>query len=292
MRPALLLAIALCAIAFVACRRDLDGGVPASYWAASSGPADTLTVPRSQTFVVRGVRFTMVGIQGGTFVMGASPAACDTAVGSPKPAIATWPRHRVTLSGFSLGRTPVTQRLWQAVMGYNPSYTPYYRDPDKPVCLVSWYDCQRFIAKLNALTRRHFHLPTEAQWEYAARGGRLSRHTAYAGSDSIGLVAWYDANSYLVGEGSAAYGTHPVGTKRPNELGLHDMSGNVWEWCADWFGRYCNGPQVNPTGPVSGRHRVIRGGGWTDSAPYLRVVCRDRVQPDERYGGLGFRLAL
>jgi formylglycine-generating enzyme required for sulfatase activity len=149
---------------------------------------------------------------------------------------------------------------------------------------VSWDDCQGFIRKLNALTGENFRLPTEAEWEYAARGGNKSRGYKYAGSNNIYNVAWYDDNS-----GSQ---THNVATKSPNELGLYDMSGNVWEWCQDWYGSYSSGSQMNPTGPTSGYYRVNRGGSWFSLAGLCRVSIRGRNGPASRHDFIGLRLAL
>ena len=172
-------------------------------------------------------------------------------------------------------------------MGTNPSF---FSGSNKPVECVSWDDCQEFIAKLNDLTGLEFRLPTEAEWEYAARGGNKRQGYKYAGSNTIDEVAWYSDNAEDVGESSRDYGTHPVGTKAPNELGLYDMSGNVWEWCSDWYGSYTSSSQSNPTGPSSGSHRVYRGGSWGSIADGCRVSYRNRRTPDLRYNSLGFRL--
>lgn len=148
---------------------------------------------------------------------------------------------------------------------------------------VDYADCLTFISKLNNLTGKHYRLPTEAEWEFAARGGTRSQGYKYCGSNSLASVAWYRDNSS---------GTHRVGSLSPNELGLYDMSGNVWEWCADWFGSYSSNDQTNPTGPTSGSYRVARGGSWNDAAWYCRVSDRNYREPSNRYGGLGLRLAL
>ena len=189
------------------------------------------------------------------------------------------PVHHVTLSGYYLGETEVTQALWEAVMGNNPSH---HKDSDCPVENVSWHDCQSFINKLKSLTGKDFRLPTEAEWEYAARGGR-SCGFKYSGSNTAGEVAWFDDNSR--GE------THPVKGKLPNELGIYDMSGNVWEWCQDWIGKYKSVSQTNPLGPSSGSKRVRRGGGWDSRAWNCRVSERNPSSPDRRNNFLGFRLA-
>jgi len=180
-----------------------------------------------------------------------------------------------------MGETEVTQALWKAVMGSNPSN---WKGDNLPVESVSWNDCQEFIRKLNQLTGRNFRLPTEAEWEFAARGGNQSYGYKYAGSNSIGSVAWYTDNS-----GSK---THAVKGKSPNELGLYDMSGNVYEWCSDWKGSYGSGSQTNPKGPSSGSSRVFRGGSWYNLARYCRVSYRRDLGPGSRGINLGFRLCL
>ncbi|MBQ8608093.1 MAG: SUMF1/EgtB/PvdO family nonheme iron enzyme, partial [Bacteroidaceae bacterium] len=181
-----------------------------------------------QTFTVNGVSFTMVRVEGGTFRMGATSEQVN-------PYNDEKPVHSVTLSSYSIGQTEVTQALWKAVMGSNPSR---FRGDNLPVERVSWNDCRTFIRKLNALTGRTFRLPTEAEWEFAARGGNQSQGYQYSGSNNLGSVAWYDSNS--------GDKTHPVATKSANELGLYDMSGNVWEWCQDWYGSYSSSSQTNP----------------------------------------------
>ena len=221
-------------------------------------------------YTVNGVNFTMIVVPGGTFLMGATSEQHDEE-----------PVHDVTLSDYCIGETEVTQELWKAVMGSNPSY---FKDYNLPVETVSWDDCQTFIKKLNSLTGANFRLPTEAEWEYAARGGNKSRFTQYAGSSNINDVAWYYANS-----GSK---THAVKTKQPNELGLYDMSGNVWEWCQDWYGSYSSSSQTNPTGPSSGSNRVRRGGSWNNDAKYCRSGYRFSNNPTYSDFNLGLRLAL
>ena len=217
----------------------------------------------------------MVRVDGGTFTMGATSEQGSDAERDEKPA------HQVTLSTYSIGETEVTQALWKAVMGSNPSN---FKGDNLPVEEVSWEDCQKFISKLNTATGKRFRLPTEAEWEYAARGGSKSRGYKYSGSNTIGDVAWYHYNS-----GSK---THNVKTKQPNELGLYDMSGNVWEWCQDWCGSYSSGSKTNPTGPSSGSGRVYRGGSWYGYARDCRSSYRYYYTPSYRYRDLGLRLAL
>ena len=229
----------------------------------------------NQRFTVNGVSFEMVPVEGGTFTMGGTAEQGSDADEDEKPT------HQVTLSSYMIGKTEVTQELWQAVMGNNPSY---FKGSNLPVEQVSWEDCQAFITKLNALTGKNFRLPTEAEWEYAARGGNKSRGFKYSGSNTLSNVAWYGDNS--------ADKTHPVATKAPNELGIYDMSGNVWEWCSDWYGSYSSSSQYNPTGPNSGSRRVYRGGSWYYYARSCRVSFRNSDNPTYRYDILGLRLAL
>ncbi|MDD5977618.1 MAG: formylglycine-generating enzyme family protein [Bacteroidales bacterium] len=225
-------------------------------------------------FLVNGVSFEMVYVEGGTFDMGATTEQGSDAWDNEKPV------HSVTLSDYYIGKCEVTQELWEAVMGSNPSR---FKGAQKPVEKVSWNDCQEFVSMLNSLTGRTFRLPTEAEWEYAARGGNQSRHYKYSGG-SIANVAWYHDNS----RGK----THAVGTKSPNELGIYDMSGNVWEWCSDWKGDYSAGAQTNPQGPSSGSYRVLRGGSWYDNARYCRVSYRGDGGPDYGHDYYGLRLVL
>ena len=229
----------------------------------------------NRTVRVGDVEFEMVYVEGGTFMMGATSEQGSDAFGDEKPT------HSVTLSSFHIGKYEVTQGLWREVMGSNPSNNK--AGDDYPVESVSWEDCQEFIRKLNARTGLNFRLPTEAEWEYAARGGRKSRGYKYSGSNSLGNVAWYEANS--------SDDTHPVGRKSPNELGLYDMSGNVWEWCQDWYGSYGSSSQTNPTGPSSGTRRVLRGGCY-DNARHCRVSRRGRIDPGYRHNAYGLRLVL
>lgn len=221
----------------------------------------------SETFTVNGVSFEMVRVDGGSFMMGSYNGDSDEQ-----------PVHSETVSTFYIGKTEVTQALWTAVMGSNPSY---FKGPNLPVEMVSWNDCQEFIDRLNRITGRNFRLPTEAEWEYAARGGNRSRGYEYSGSNNLQSVGWYDGNS----GGS----THPVGSKLDNELGLYDMSGNVWEWTSDlWSSNYSS----YRNGGSSGSDRVLRGGSYFNSARCCRSAYRDFNVSGHRYRGLGFRLAL
>ncbi|MDY4861920.1 MAG: formylglycine-generating enzyme family protein [Candidatus Onthomorpha sp.] len=228
--------------------------------------------------IVNGVEFKMIKVDGGTFSMGATSEQGSDAFSWEKPV------HSVTLSDYYIGETEVTQKLWVAVMGSNPSR--FKGDNQRPVERVSWYDCQEFIEKLNSLTGKKFRLPTEAEWEYAARGGKYSRGYKYSGSNNADEVAWYNNNSR--GE------THSVKTKKANELGLYDMSGNVWEWCNDWYddNYYRNSPQTNPTGPSRGENCVLRGGSWLPNVRSVRVSNRRDSSPYYRDDIRGLRLAL
>ncbi len=234
--------------------------------------------PTAYSCKVNGVSFDMIMVEGGTFTMGATSEQGSDAYRDEKPT------HKVTLSSFMIGKYEVTQALWRAVMGGNPSY---FKGDNLPVEEVSWNDCQTFIKKLNSLTGKNFRLPTEAEWEYAARGGNKSRGYKYAGGDNIDDVAWYYGNS--------GNKTHAVGTKQPNELGLYDMSGNVYEWCSDRKGSYRSTSQTNPTGATSVFFhftRVNRGGCWSSSAGRCRVSYRGLNAPDYSDYLLGLRLAL
>ena len=232
-------------------------------------------IAKVETFTVKGVSFEMIWVEGGTFIMGASDD--DThAADRDKPA------HQVTLGSYFIGKTEVTQALWQVVMGKNPS--EFKKNLQNPVEKVSWKDCQKFVKKLNELTGKNFRLPTEAEWEYAARGGKWSSGYIYFGSNKLDDVAWYKSNS--------AGTTHPVAQKSPNELGIYDMSGNVMEWCQDRFGSYSGELQTNPQGPSSGSERVFRGGSWLLIDWYFKVSHRASTDPSTTRNDIGLRLAL
>ena len=238
-------------------------------------PEEPETPSANQSFTVNGVTFTMIAVEGGTFQMGATSEQGSDAESDESPV------HDVTLSSYYIGETEVTQELWEAVMGSNPSN---FSGSQRPVERVSWNDCQEFITKLNNLTGKNFRLPTEAEWEDAARGGNKSQGYKYSGSNTIDNVAWYTSNS--------SSQTHDVKTKQANELGIYDMSGNVWEWCLDWYGSYSSGSQTNPTGPSSGSNRVSRGGCWGNFAGVCRVSNRGYDDPDIYGYNLGLRLCL
>jgi len=216
----------------------------------------------------------MVFVKGGSFVMGCTPEQ-ESCWDSEKPA------HRVTLGSYYIGKYPVTQKQWQSVMGTNPSDT---KGDALPVHNVSWDEVQEFIAKIKKATGRKYRLPTEAEWEYAARGGVNSKGYKFAGSNDVSEVAWYEKNCSDV---------QRAGAKKPNELGLHDMSGNVCEWVNDYFGDYGSASQTDPPGPQSGSMRALRGGPHFKGTTYMRIAIRNGAMPDgEQNGANGFRLAM
>jgi len=221
----------------------------------------------------------MVFVKGGTFQMGS-----EDGYGNEKPI------HSVTVSDFYIGKYEVTQKEWREIMGTNPSG---FKDCDNcPVERVSWDDVQEFLKKLNVKTGKNHRLPTEAEWEYASRGGNQSKGYTYSGSNTIDNVAWYGENSYYLGSEHKNYGTNPVGQKSSNELGIYDMSGNVWEWCSDWYGSdyYKNSSSNNPQGASSGTYRVLRGGAWGSEPAYCRIAYRRNDTPAYRITDIGFRV--
>ena len=227
---------------------------------------------KDKEYTVNGVSFKMIAVKGGTFQMGSNDG-----YDNEKPV------HQVTLTkGYYIGETEVTQELWCAVMGSNPSN--FTGNMMRPVEKVSWNDCQCFISKLNELTGEAFCLPTEAQWEYAARGGNKSKGYIFSGSNNFENVAW--CNESYTGS------SHPVKTKAPNELGIYDMSGNVSEWCSDWYNSYSSSVQTDPAGPSTGYVHVCRGGDWIDGAHYCCVASRLCYSSSDLYNFLGMRLAL
>ena len=235
----------------------------------------TIQTSPTVSFTVEGVTFEMVRVEGGTFTMGATREQGSDVESREKPT------HQVTLSSYYIGKTEVTLELWEAVMGLNPNF---FEGTNLPVESVSWNYCQTFVTKLNELTGKNFRLPTEAEWEFACRGGNNSRGYKYSGSNYIDNVAWYDGNSG--GE------THPVATKSSNELGIYDMSGNVWEWCSDRYAGYSRGAQTTPQGPYDGSYRVVRGGSCDYYARCCRSSHRGNGNPARRDRDHGLRLAL
>jgi formylglycine-generating enzyme required for sulfatase activity len=219
----------------------------------------------------KALQHKMILVEGGMFQMGSNSGELDEV-----------PVHSVTLSSFKIGKYEVTQAQWLAVMGSIPGY--YEECSQCPVDEVPWPEVQEFIRKLNTITGRDYRLPTEAEWEYAAKGGKLSRGYVYSGSNNVNSVAWYVENS--------GDKIHPVGMKQANELGIHDMSGNAWEWCSDWHDHFNNYSEINPTGAYSGQYRVLRGGRWAYGSKFCRVTDRDMHPQGARYHYQGFRLVL
>jgi len=218
----------------------------------------------------------LVFVEGGTFQMGLNSQMVDE------------PVHVVTLSSFNIGKYEVTQAQWKAVMGINPSH---FKDCEQcPVENVSWNDVQEFIRKLNILTGKNYRLPTEAEWEYSARGGKQGQGFVYSGSNEVDSVSWYKIISWS--EDVSYQGTHVVGAKKSNELELFDMSGNVWEWCSDWYGEYSSSMQTNPSGPKSGRSRVLRGGSFDFFAFESCIPHRNGAPADFNRNDIGLRLVL
>ncbi len=271
-----LLYLMLCLACFAGCSKDHDDD-------------GKIKIGEDFTETVSGVEIEMIYVKGGTFRMGATEEQGDDAYDSEKPV------HSVTLSDYYIGKFEVTQGLWEKVMGttiheqlIKADYSSTYGvGSDYPMYYVNWEEAQEFCTRLGQLTGKNYALPTEAQWEYAARGGVKSRGYKYSGSNTIGNVAWYRDNS--------SSSTHPVATKQPNELGLYDMSGNVWEWCSDWYdwyGYYSSESQSNPTGPSTGSRRVLRGGSWNTDARTCRVSNRISYGPSSRYITYGFRVVL
>ncbi|GHT11227.1 hypothetical protein AGMMS4956_03910 [Bacteroidia bacterium] len=231
--------------------------------------------PSTPTVAKNKYGIEMVFVQGGTFTMGCTSEQGSDCYDGEKTS------HKVTLSSYYIGKYEVTQAQWKAVMGSNPSY---FKGNNLPTEKVSWDDAQEFIGKLNAKTGKQYRLPTEAEWEYAARGGAQSKGYKYSGSNAIDSVAWYNSTS--------SNKTHTVGTKAANELGIYDMTGNVWEWCSDWYGDYSDSEEVNPTGNLSGFNRVIRGGSWYCLTQACRITYRGNGSPGTNGIGLGLRLVL
>lgn len=228
--------------------------------------------------VVREIISNLVPVAGGSFMMGCLPQFEEYCHDNEKPP------HQVSVSDFQISRYEVTQEQWYGIMDTNPSI--FSNCARCPVENVSYDEVMQFIKRLNQISGRQFDLPTEAEWEYAARGGNRSAGYQYSGSDLLEVVAWFDENSRKT--------PTLVGKAKPNELGLYDMSGNVWEWCSDWYRSdyYSISPHTNPTGPSGGNYRVIRGGSWDSSAIDCRVTVRRDIRPEARNAVTGFRLVL
>lgn len=218
----------------------------------------------------------MVFVKGGRFLMGSNYQKNKAHIRDNAT------EHLVFVSDFYIGRYEVTQKLWKTLMANNPSSLNEF--PDHPVESVSWYEVRSFIIKLNQISGKNYLLPTEAEWEYAARGGDKSKGYKYSGSNSIHRVAWYFNN--------CKDQTWSVGKKKANELGIYDMTGNVLEWCSDWYANYQDSIQYNPQGPSRGKFRVCRGGSAYDEKSNCLITTRYSASPVNRNGGLGFRLVL
>ena len=246
--------------------------------------ADEAAKKQSLVFTVNSVTFKMVYVAGGTFTMGCTNEKAFDCADCESFA------HSVTLSDYHIGETEVTQALWRAVMGNSPSK---HKGDSLPVEQVNWNDCQEFCNKLNNLLRDElpsgcrFALPTEAQWEYAAKGGNKSKGYLYSGSNNVNDVAGCLTIDRFHGNYD---GPKPVKTKLPNELGLYDMTGNVEEWCQDWYSKdyFCVSPSKDPPGPPSGEFRVCRSCNWQ----HCWVICRGRGTPEYRSTEIGFRLSI
>jgi formylglycine-generating enzyme required for sulfatase activity len=242
----------------------LSSGLPFSVQAAEKTYTNSI-----------GVEFVL--IPAGSFTMGADKNAEKAADDDETP------QHRVSIGKpFYLGKYKVTQTQWTAVMGSNPSE---FKGQSHPVGRISWNDAQTFIDRLNQKEgHKRYRLPTEAEWEYAARAGTTSTYSFGDDASQLGQYAWYDGNSGKT--------THPVGQRKPNAWGLYDMHGNVWEWVQDWYGHYSGSPSTDPRGPSSGSYRMLRGGAWNFPAAYCRSAARAPNSPGNRNDNVGFRLAL
>ena len=228
---------------------------------------------RCTVTVIHAGESEMIQVEGGTFTMGCTDNE------NPTHTVYERPAHEVTLTSFKIGKYPITQKQWKAIMGVNPSH---FKGDNLPVENVSWEDVQTFISKLNEATGKKYRLPTEAEWEYACRGGKKSAQYKYSGNNDLDLVGWYSYNS--------EFKTHPVGKMSPNELGIYDMSGNVWEWCSDWASEYSSQPQTNPQGPETGTCKVVRGGSYVSDYLKCRVSFRNSSVPAVASEEIGFRL--
>lgn len=233
-------------------------------------------LPKDVTIQVGDVGLRMIYVEGGVFTMGGTDEQGEDVKAYEEPA------HPVKLNSYYIGMTEVTQELWETVMGWNYAWNT--ESNQLPMEDVSWEDCNEFAEVLSERTGKKFRLPTEAEWEYAARGGIKSGNHKYSGSDNIDDVAWYVSNSDDM--------THKVGTKNANELGIYDMNGNVWEWCQDWYGEYSTSSYDNPTGPKTGDFRIYRGGSYKEKAEYNRTSNRSFNRPDFRYGNIGLRVVM
>ena len=243
-----------------------------------ASPRNKQKEPSQRIFSVGGVEFTMVRVGEGIFKMGGTSEQKSDFLSTDKPV------HDVLLDTYYIGETEVTRQLWKAVMSDTIVGGNDWAADNLPQEWVSWYDCQEFIARLDSITGMQFRLPTEAEWEYAARGGQNAGNHIFAGSGDIDEIGWVYRNS-----GSR---THAVATKKANELGLYDMTGNVWEWCSDVFGLYGDTLQINPQGAADGEMRVVRGGSWDNAVANVHLSVRQSRDPQYTFYDCGFRLAL
>jgi formylglycine-generating enzyme required for sulfatase activity len=253
------------------CILDLDEVSPKTEHAEMIKTVDSLAASS-----ILNISNDMVFVKGGTYLMGID----DTSEIIEGGEEAERPQHKVRLNNFSISKYEVTQALWVAVMDSNPSINKgnYMR----PVDHISWYEAQRFIDKLNKMTNHHFRMPTEAEWEYAAKGGSMSKGYGFSGSNNVDDVAWYYTES----------GSHSVGTKKPNELGIYDMSGNVSEWCSDWYGSYSRKDSLNPKGPKEGTLKCVRGGNWVNHPEACYITIRGAIAPTVADQFMGLRLVM
>lgn len=250
--------------------------ITASHFNLCNNPKPSIHLAPQQNNTNSKFDIEMIKVQGGTFIMGCTAEQGKDCEDFEKPA------HQVTVDDFYIGKFEITQKLWKAVMGTNPAY--FTECDDCPVEQVNWDDIRIFLKRLNDSTGKNYRLPTEAEWEFAARGGNLSEGYKYVGSNTLADVAWYVENSQEK--------THPVGQKQANELGIYDMGGNVREWCSDWFYDYSNSNQVNPTGPTLGTLHVLRGGSWNKLGIYCRTTYRIRNSNVHRDNNNGLRVVL
>lgn len=245
----------------------------------ASGNSADVNVSESSNVIeikVGNISFEMIKVKAGNFVMGCTAEQNDACDSDESP------YHKVTISkDFYIGKYEVTQELWNAVMGNNPSRFIGF---DNPVEMINWNECATFCSELSRITGKQFRIPTEAEWEYAARGGHNATPSKYSGSSFYDNVAWYSGNCESK--------PHPVGGKTPNELGIYDMSGNVWEWCYDWYGGYSGNTQTDPVGPNSGTYRILRGGSWYENGTSCRITNRRNFNPTNKYYDIGLRIVL
>ena len=237
--------------------------------------AQSISISDEQKLMLAAIETSMISIEGGVFIMG-----CTSDQGA-ECTQDEFPIHRVQLSGFKLLKTEVTQGMWLSVMGNNPSYNK--RSAQFPVENVSYTEIEKFIDVLNAMSSHQYRLPTEAEWEFAARGGNKSKSTLFSGSSDAQSVSWNISNSSNT--------SHIAGYKNANELGIFDMSGNVWEWCSDWYGEYHASEESDPRGAIDGTDKVIRGGSYSGSIWFCRNAIRMHYAPAYKSNFIGFRLA-